>query len=204
MNVHFPQGVPQNILGIVVLGLCLSSCQTITLNSLPAVPTHRMLPYSVALDITSLKIYDVEPGAATWPLPPLSHYATIRSPSVTLDKAQWKEALMDYLNERKTFQHLVKEGDKADLILDLRVHLFVDPGASYKFDYNYWAHIDGIVKIAQYDREVARQTGFGKAHGNITQSHSEDELFLNRAVLQALDILITKLETDRQLYPSSL
>jgi hypothetical protein len=178
MNVPFPHGVPQNILSMVLLGLVLSSCQTITLNTLPAVPTHRMLPYSVALEVTSLNIYWVEPGAGTWPLPPLRHYVTTRPPSATLDKAQWKDVLIDYLNDRKTFQHLVKDGDKADLILDLRVHLFVDPGASFKFDYNYWAHIDGIVKITK--------------------------LFLNKAVFQALDALITRLETDRQLHPSSL
>ena len=183
----------------MLIGLFLAGCKPITLNPLPAVPTQRMLPYTVSLEVTSLNMYWVEPGAGTWPLPPIPSYVTARAPSATLDKTQWENVLTNYLNNRKTFQHLIKQDDKADLILDLRVHLFIDPGASFKFDYSYWARIDGVVKIAQYDREVARHTGVGKAHGDKTHSHSKDEIFLNEAVFQALDTLITKFESDRQL-----
>jgi hypothetical protein len=204
MNMRVRLHGPQKFLGIMLLSLLLAGCQGISLSSLPAVPTHHRLPYAIALDVTSLNMYSVEPGAATWPLPPLRHYVTTRPPSDTLDKAQWKKVLTEYLNERNTFQHLVEDGEQSDLILELRVHLFIDPGASFKFDYNYWAQVEGVVKLARYDREVARQIGVGKAPGYMRQSRAKNELFFNKAVFQALDDLVTKLEQDRRLHPSSL
>lgn len=204
MNRSYPWKLGRKILAFLGGAVFLTGCQTIELRSLPAVPTHQELPYSVAVEVTSLNIYWVEPGAATWSLPPLRHYVTTRPLSANLDKKQWQKVLTEYLHDRKTFQRVVKTGEEADLKLELRVNLFIDPGASFKFDYHYWAHVDGVMKIARYDRQIMQQTGFGKAQGTVTQSRSKNEIFVNEAVFQALDAMITKLERARQLKAGSL
>ena len=199
LNVHGP--VPLLIgfrLLTLVVGWALGGCNHIVLDPTPVVPTTQPVPYSVRIELTDVGAYLVQAGTSMIADPGLQNHVTAKVPSVERAKPQWEQAILDYLAVRKTFRQIVKEGP-ADLLMTLRVFVYVDPGASFKFNHIYVAKVDGAIRDPRYGRVLLDSVGKGKAVGGVSRGGKEDDQEpINRAVRSALNDLFGKLERDKR------
>jgi hypothetical protein len=186
-------------LSLVVLGCSLAACNYILLDPTPVVPPGQSVPYSARLELTDVGAYLVQPGATMIVDPHLQNHVTAKVSSLDRAKPQWEQAVLDYLAARKTFRQVVKEGP-ADLLMTLRVFVYVDPSVSFKFNHVYVAKVDGTLRDPRNGRALIEYVGKGKAFGEVSRSGKDDDKEpINLAVRAALNDLFGKLERDRRL-----
>ncbi len=130
--------------------------------------------------------------------PSLQNHVTGTVPSLERAKPQWEQAISEYLAARKTFRQVVKEGP-ADLLMTLRVLIYVDPGVSFKFKHVYVAQIDGALRDPRNGRALIESVGKGKAFVEVSRDGKDDDREpINRAVRAALNEMCEKLERNRR------
>lgn len=185
-------------LSLAVIGCSLTACNHIVLDPAPVVPTTQPVPYSARMELTDVGAFLVQPGATMIADPSLQNHVTGTVPSLDRAKPQWEQAISEYLAARKTFRQVVKEGP-ADLLMTLRVLIYVDPGVSFKFKHVYVAQIDGALRDPRNGRAFIEYAGKGKAFGEVSRGGKDDDREpINRAVRAALNDLCEKLERDRR------
>jgi hypothetical protein len=193
------RGAAVRLIALFVLVCGLTACNHIMLDPTPVVPTRQPLPYSARIQLTDMGAYLVQPGATMIPDPRLQNYVTGKLPSLDRAKPQWAQAVLDYLATRKTFRQAVKEGP-ADLLMTLRVFVYVDPSVSFKFNHVYVAKVDGALRDPRNGRALIEYVGKGKAFGGVIRGGKDDDREpINRAVRAALNDLFGKLERDQRL-----
>lgn len=182
----------------LVIGWALSGCNHLVLEPVPVVPTNQSVSYSARVELADVGAYLVQPGATMIADPSLQNHVIAKIPSVEGAQPQWEEAIREYVLARRTFRQVVKEGP-ADLSMTLRVFIYVDPGASYKFNHIYVAKVDGALRDPRSGRVLLDYVGKGKAVGDVRRGGKEDDREpMNRAVRSALNDLFGKLERDKR------
>jgi hypothetical protein len=193
------RGVAVRLIALSVLGYVLAACNHILLDPAPVVPTAQSMPYSARIELTEMGAYLVHPGATMIVDPRLQDHVTGKVPSLDRAKPQWEQSVLDYLAARKTFRQVVKEGP-ADLLMTLRVFVYVDPSVSFKFNHVYVAKVDGALRDPRNGRVLLEYIGKGKTVGEVSRSGKDDDKQpINRAVREAFNELFGKLERDRRL-----
>jgi len=184
---------------LVVIACSLTACNHVTLALNPVVPTTEPVAYSARVELTDVGVYVVQPGATMIADPRLQNHVTGKIPSLDRAKPQWEQAVLEYLAARKTFRQVVKEGP-ADLLMSLRVFIYVDPGDSFKFNHIYVAKVDGALWDPSHGRVLLEYIGKGKACGDVSRGgKADDREPINQAVRAALNDLFGQLERDRRL-----
>jgi hypothetical protein len=185
-------------MGLVTLVI---GCTTLTFHPSPVVPTKSPLPYTAQVRLTDLAAYMVEPGATLRTDLELQNAVTQAYSGPAMSAQEWDKAFVDYVVARQTFRKVVLDG-RMDVILALRIFLFIDPGLGSKSKHTYIAKADAALKDPQNGRAVATYAGFGKAFGGVSRNSGEDdEGPINRAFQAALNDLFGKLENDKRILP---
>lgn len=185
-------------MGMVTLAM---GCTTLAFHPAPVVPTRSSLPYIAQVRLTELAAYMVEPGAALRTDLELQNAVTQANSVPAMSAQQWDKSIVDYVIARQTFRKVVLDG-RADVILAMRIFLFIDPGLGFKSKHTYIAKTDAVLKDPQNGRAVATYAGFGKAFGVVSRSSREDdEGPINKSTQAALNDLFGKLETDKRILP---
>lgn len=184
------------VTGIAILA---TGCTKLTFHPAPVVPTKSSLPYSAQVQLTELAAHMVEPGATLLANPNLQDSVTQATSVPGLSAQEWTASVTDYVAARQTFRKVV-EGGRADVIVALRIFLYIDPGLGFKFNHTYIAKTDAVLKDPQSGRTLATYTGFGKAFGLVSRgSREDDEGPINKSVQAALNDVFGKLETDKRI-----
>lgn len=187
------------LFGFIIFGWSLTACNHIVLDPTPVVPTSRPVPYSARIELADAGVYLVQPGATMLPDPRLQNHVTENISSSERAKPQWEQAVIEYLAARKTFRQTVKEGP-ADVLMTLRLFVYVDPGLSFKFNHTYVAEIDGALRDPRSGRVLVNYVGKGKAFGDVSRGgKADDHEPINRAIRAALNDFFGKLERDKRL-----
>ena len=195
---HYRQLVIYMAMGIVTLAV---GCTTLTFHPAPVVPTNLSLPYTAQVRLTELAAYMVEPGAALQTDSPLQNTVTQAKSVPALSAKEWDKLIVDYVTARQTFRRVVPDGP-ADMIVALRIFLYIDPGLGFKFNHTYIAKADAVLKDPHNGRALATYAGSGKAFGVVSRgSREDDEGPINKSVQAALNDLFGKLETDKRILP---
>jgi hypothetical protein len=122
---------------------------------------------------------------------------TASTPSLSVK--QWETAVQDYVTARQTFRKVVESGP-SDIGMAMRIFIYIDPGAGFKFNHTYVARADATVTDPRTGRALMGYSGLGKAVGPVSRgSKEDDEGPINRSVQAALNDLFSKLETDKRL-----
>lgn len=167
----------------------------------PIVPTKQQLPYTAQLRLVELAAYTVEPGATLRSDPHLQNYVTRPASTPFLSAKQWEQTVLDYMRARQTFRKVVEKGS-ADIGIDLRVFVYIDPSVQSEFSQTYIARADASVTDAHTGGAIANYSGFGKATGQGSKDSKEaDEGLTRKSVRAALNDLFSKIETDKRLVP---
>lgn len=186
------------ITGIVLLA---TGCTKLTFHPAPVVPTKSSLPYTAQVQLTELAAHIVEPGATLLANPNLQDSVTQATSVPGLSAQEWTASITDYVAARQTFRKVVERG-QADVIVALRIFLYIDPGLGFNFNHTYIAKTDAALKDSHSGRTFATYTGFGKAFGLISRgSREDDEGPINKSVQAALNDVFGKLETDKRILP---
>lgn len=181
------------------LCLLLVGCTGPSFQLAPIVPTKQQLPYSAQLRLVELAAYTVEPGATLRSDPQLQNYVTQTAATSFLSAKQWEQTVLDYMRARQTFRKVVEKGS-ADIRMDLRVFVYIDPGVKKEFNHTYIARADTLVTDPLTGGAVANYSGFGKATGPASNDLKEaDEGLMRKSVRAALNDLFSKIETDKRL-----
>ncbi len=195
---HQRQLVIYMAMGIVTLAI---GCTTLTFHPAPVLPTKSSLPYTAQVRLTELAAYMVEPGATLRADPDLQNTVTQAKSVPNISAQEWDKSIVDYVTARQTFRKVVRDG-RADVIVVLRIFLYIDPGLGFKFNHTYIAKVDAVLKDPHNGRALATYAGFGKAFGVVSRgSREDDEGPINKSVQAALNDLFGKLETDKQILP---
>lgn len=184
-----------------VTGLVLltAGCAKLTFHPAPVVPAKSPLPYTAQVRVTELAAHMVEPGATLLANPNLQDAVTQATAVPGLSAQEWASSITDYVAARQTFRKIVAEG-RADVIVALRIFLYIDPGLEFKFNHTYVAKTDVVLKDPLSGRAFAAYTGFGKAFGLVSRgSREDDEGPINKSVQAALSDMFGKLEADKRL-----
>jgi len=185
------------ITGIVLLA---TGCTKLTFHPAPVIPTKSSLPYTAQVQVTELAAHMVEPGATLLANPNLQDSVTQATSVPGLSAQEWASSITDYVAARHTF-HKVVAGGRADVIVTLRIFLYIDPGLGFKFNHTYVTKTDAVLKDPLSGRTFATYTGFGKAFGLVSRgSREDDEGPINKSVQAALNDLFGKLEADKRLF----
>ena len=186
------------ITGIVLLA---TGCAKFTFHPAPVVPSKSSLPYTAQVQLTTLAAHMVEPGATLLPIPNLQDAVTQATSVPELSAQEWATSITNYVSARQSFRQVV-EGGRADVIVALRILLYIDPGLGFKFRHTYIAKTDAALKDPRNGRTLATYTGFGKALGFVSRgSREDDEGPINKSVQAALNDVFGKIETDKRVLP---
>jgi hypothetical protein len=178
------------------LSLLLSACSQIVYSPGPVVPTKQPLPYSAKLTVAHVGTYLVKPGATMSADPRLSNHVTGETYDARLPQRDWEQAILRYLDARKTFAQVSTRGP-ADLELTLHVNVYIDPGVLFQYRHIYMARVDATVGDPQSHLALQSYTGQGKAFGEVSRDGPEDDRDpINLAVQMALNDLFGKMEQD--------
>lgn len=187
----------------IVMGLATLAigCTTLTFHPAPVVPTKSSLPYTAQVHLSELAAYLLEPGATLLTNPNLQDMVRQARSVPSLSAQEWDKSILDYVTARQTFRKVVRDG-RADVIVALRIFLYIDPGLGFKFNHTYIAKADAALKDPHNGRVLATYAGFGKAIGVVSRgSREDDEGPINKSVQAALNDLFGKLETDKRILP---
>ena len=167
----------------------------------PIVPTKQQLPYTAQLRLAELAAYTVEPGVTLRSDPQLQNYVTRPASTPFLSAKQWEQTVLDYMQARQTFRKVVEKGP-ADIAMDVRVFVYIDPSVQSEFSHTYIARADASVTDPHTGGAIANYSGFGKATGQGSKDSKEaDEGLTRKSVRAALNDLFSKIETDKRLVP---
>ncbi|WHZ22773.1 MAG: hypothetical protein OJF47_001885 [Nitrospira sp.] len=188
----------RTVIGLVILA---TGCTKLTFHPTPVVPTKSSLPYTAQVQLTELAAHMVEPGATLLANPNLQDSVTQATSVPGLSAQEWTASITDYVAARQTFRKVV-EGGRTDVIVALRIFLYIDPGLEFKFNHTYMAKTDAVLKDPHSGRILATYTGLGKAFGLVYRgSREDDEGPINKSVQAALNDMFGKLETDKRILP---
>jgi hypothetical protein len=130
--------------------------------------------------------------------PHIENHVTGVSHSLETAKKEWEHSVAEYLAARKTFTYLSTDS-QTDLVLTMRLNLYIDPGVLFKFNHIYMARVETTLADPRTGR-VHRYVGLGKSAGDVVRGGKEDDRGpINRAVQSALNDLFGKIESDAQL-----
>ena len=176
-------------------------CSTPPIHPAPVVPTKSLLSYSAQVRLMEFAAYLVEPGATLRPVSNLRNSVIQADAAPAISAQAWDKYILDYATARQTFRRVVPDGP-ADVAVMLRLFIFIDPGAGFKFRHTYVAEADAVLKDARNGSRLATYTGFGKAFGEVSRdSREDDEAPINKSVQEALNDLFGKLEGDKRNLP---
>ncbi|MCC2639698.1 MAG: exported protein of unknown function [Nitrospira sp.] len=185
-------------MGIVIVTLAVG-CTTSTFRPALVVPTKSSLPYTAQIRLTDIAAYTVEPGATLRTDPDLHDTVTEADSTPAISGRKWDKSVVDYVTARRTFRKVVAD-ELADVIVAVRIFVFIDPGLEFKFNHTYVAKADALLKDPQNGRTLATYAGFGKAFGDVSRGSGEDDdTPINKSVQAALNDLFGKLETDKRI-----
>jgi len=185
-------------IGIATLAI---GCTTLPFYPAPVVPTKSPLPYTAQVRLTELAAYMVEPGATLKQDPNLQNTVTQAKAVPAISAEEWDKSIVDYVTARQTFRKIVPDG-VADVIVVLRIFIFIDPGLKSEFSHTYIAKADAVLKDPRNGSGLATYAGFGKAFGVVSRvSKEDDEGPINKSVQAALNDLFGKIEGDRRILP---
>lgn len=192
---HHRQLVIYIAMGIITLAI---GCTPLTFHPGPVVPTKSSLPYTAEVRLTDLAAYLVEPGATLRTDPALQNVVTQGKSVPSISAQGYDQSIVDYVTARQTFRKVMPDG-RADVIVALRIFVFIDPGLGFKSHHTYIAKADAVLKDLQNGRALATYAGFGKAFGVVSRgSREDDEGPINKSVQAALNDLFGKLENDKR------
>ena len=195
---HHRQLVTYTAIGIVTLAI---GCTTLTFHPAPVIPTKSSIPYTAQVRLTELAAYIVEPGATLRTDPDLQNTVTQGKSVPAMSAQEWEKSIIDYVTARQSFRKIVRDG-RADVIVALRIFLYIDPGLGFKSNHTYIAKADAVLKDPRNGRAIATYAGLGKAFGVVSRgSREDDEGPINKSVQAALNDLFGKLETDKRILP---
>lgn len=187
------------IFGFILFGCSLTGCNPMVLDPTPVVPTSQPVAYSARVELADAGIYMVQPGASMIPDLRLQNHVTAKITSLDRAKSQWEQAVIEYLAARKTFRSIAKT-DFPDVVMTLRLFVYIDPSVSFKFNHVYVAKIDGALRDPRNGRVLLDHVGKGKAFGEVSRDGKDDDREpINRAIRAALNDLFGKLEQDKRL-----
>lgn len=185
-------------IGIVTLAI---GCNTLPFHPAPVVPTKSPLPYTAQVRLTELAAYLVEPGATLRQDPNLQNTVTLAKSVPAISAQEWDKSIVDYVTARQTFRKIVPDG-RADVMVVLRIFIFIDPGVGFKFSHTYVAKADAVLKDPHNGMSLATYAGLGKAFGVVSRDSREDDKGpINKSVQAALNDLFGKIEGDRRILP---
>jgi hypothetical protein len=120
---------------------------------------------------------------------------------VPVGEAMGTNSARDYMRARQTFRKVVENGP-ADIGMDVRVFVYIDPSVQSEFSHTYIARADASVTDAHTGGAIAHYSGFGKATGQGSKDSKEaSEGLTRKSVRAALNDLFSKIETDTRLVP---
>lgn len=124
--------------------------------------------------------------------PALAHHVTGVSHAVAPARADWEQAILRYLEARKTFARVTPSGP-SDLELILHVNVYIDPSVDHQFKEVYVARVNALVADPRTHLVYSSFHGEGKE-----PRHDEDETYepVNQVVQAALNDLFGKMEAD--------
>lgn len=176
-----------------------SSRASLTFLPAPVVPTTHPLPYSAQVQVSHITAYSVQPGATLTTDPRTQHFIDPFGTIPPLSREEWTATVLDYVAARQTFRR-ISTTEQADLMLALRVSVYVDPGMEDDFNYTYVTKTDANLIDPRNGRVITYYSGFGKAFGPVSRSSMEaDKFTLNQSLHSALNDLFDKIEADTQL-----
>src|SRR5687768_4005172 len=180
------------------LSLLFVGCAGSSFQLPPVVPTKQPLPYTAQLRRAELAAYIVEPGATLRPDPLLENHVARPAATPFLTAKQWEHTVLEYLRARQTFRRVVEQG-QADIGMEVRVLVYIDPGVQSEFSHTYLAHSEAIVANADTGGAVGNYSGVGKATGQISRdSTAADEGLTGMSIRAALNDLFSKIENDKR------
>jgi hypothetical protein len=173
----------------------VAGCSNLIFQPAPVVPTTSPLPYSAKVKLTEIESYMVKPGATMIADPHLENHVTGVSNSLGPAKKEWEKAIVEYLAARKTFTYLSVDS-QTDLLLSMRLHIYIDPGVFFKFNHVYVARVEAFLPNPQTG-QLNSYLGLGKSTGDVSRGGKEDDQGpINAAVQSALNDLFGKIEND--------
>ena len=191
--------VLRNIWRTGCLSLLLVSCTGSSFQLPPVVPTKQQLPYTAQLRRAELAAYIVEPGATLTPDPHLENHVTRTASTPFLTARQWEETVLEYMRARQTFRRVVEKG-AADIGMDVRIFIYIDPGVQSEFSHTYFARSEASVINPHTGGAIDSYSGFGKAMGEGSKDSNEaDEGLTRMSIRAALNDLFSKIENDKRL-----
>lgn len=183
---------------LIFTAFLMADCSNLVFQPAPVVPTNSPLPYSAKVKLSQVEAYMVQPGATMIADPRIENHVTGVSNSLGDAKNEWEKSIADYLAARKTFTYLSMDS-QTDLELTLRLHIYIDPGVSYKFNHFYIARIDATLTDPRMG-QLNSYLGLGKSPGDVVRGGKEDDQVpINNAVQSALNDLFGKIENDLRL-----
>lgn len=183
---------------LMFMAFLVAGCSSLVFQPDPVVPTNSPLPYSAKVKLSQVEAYMVKPGATMIADPHIENHVTEVSNSLGNAKKEWEKSIADYLAARKTFTYLSMDS-QTDLELTMRLHIYIDPGVQYKFNYVYIARIDAALTDPRTG-QLNSYLGLSKSAGDVVRGGKEDDQVpINSAVQSALNDLFGKIENDLRL-----
>jgi hypothetical protein len=163
------------------------------------VPTKQQLPHAAQLKRAELAAYFVEPGATLSSDLQLENHVTRLASTPFLTAKQWEHTVLEYMKARQTFRGVVEKGS-ADVGMDVRMFVYIDPGVRSEFSQTYFAHAEVSVTNPRTDGAIAKYSGFGKATGDVSKDSIEaDEGLTRMSIRAALNDAFSRIENDKRL-----
>ncbi len=183
-------------LTLIGIPLFMLGCSQVVYSPAPVVPTKQAVPYSATLTLAHVGAYMVKPGATMVADPSLANHVTGVSDAVESARAQWEQAVLRYLEARKTFARVSTAGP-ADVDLVMHLNVYIDPGVLFQYRHAYVARVEVSVTDPRTHRMLLAYSGYGKAFGEVSRDGREDDQDpINHAVQMALNDLFGKMEQD--------
>ncbi len=180
--------------------LAFVACSKLVFVPSAVVPTKHPLPYSARVMLDQVEAYTVKPGATMIADPVLSNYVTGFSDTVSSARADWEQAIIRYLEARRTFVRLTTGRSPADIDVVLHVNVYIDPSVHFQFKHIYVARVDATVQHPHTHVALLSYSGLGKAFGTLRREPGKDDQEpMNQAVQAGLNDLFGKMEQDAHL-----
>ena len=177
---------------LMVVPLLVMACTSRVYAPGAVVPTQQSLPLTATVTLTQVEAYTVRPGAILATDPALAHHVTRVIDSAAPSRTDWEQAILRYLEARKTFTRVTPR-PPADVELLMQVNVYVDPSVEDQFREVYIAHVDALVTDPRTHAVHLSFTGDGK-----TPRHDREQAYqpINQVVQAALNDLFGKMEQD--------
>jgi hypothetical protein len=172
--------------------LVLAACSKLVYAPAPVVPTPVTFPYSATVILEQVEAYTVQPGSTMIADPALADYVTGINKAVGSARADWEQAILRYLAERKTFKQVSTSGP-SDIELVMHVNIYLDHSVHFQFKRIYIARVHAVVRDSQTHAPLVSYNGQGKAPQD---RREDDQEPINQAVQMALNDLFGKMEQD--------